>query len=125
MQHDVWIDERGVVHCASLEVAMRDLASGLHWRIVAALAVHSRSVCELAAELSVRQSTVSKSLDRLRHYELVDYECKKNEHVYSLRPVLKGQWQPPWLVIRLATEHDRCQSDEAGATGLAIELFCP
>jgi DNA-binding transcriptional ArsR family regulator len=68
----------------SIAGAMRDLGRDIHLEILSSLARSRRCVQDLADDIELSLSDVSKSLRQLQQYGLVEYRRDKNRHIYRL-----------------------------------------
>ena len=64
--------------------AMRDLGRDIHLEVLASLARSSKCVRDIAEEIELSLSDVSKSLRQLHQYGFVDFRRVKNRHMYRL-----------------------------------------
>ena len=71
------------------------LSNELRVRIIESLMIGPLTVKQLSEKLGVEQSRLSHSLQMLKTCSYVDVEQKGKEHIYSLKPTVKGGLEMP------------------------------
>ena len=94
-----------VSRCESLTDAMHQLGQDIHWEVLACVAFTSRTVSEIADELELDLTTVSKSLKKLRSFGLVRSTRAGVHHYQSVNSDVVMVRSPTEVVARLRNEH--------------------